>query len=131
MEAPWVLPHEMKNPDEVTHFNLDGRRLYLLKRGELDDRRDSIFRIMVSLSELAESWQQMADSSVGALQGLVGEAVEKLPADKALALPKEDREDIVLTIKHDKTRVPLRPIESWYGKSPVKDTEVRVGGCGE
>lgn len=63
MEAPRVLPHEVKNPNEVRHFTLDGRRLYLLKRGDLDDRRDSIFRTIVSLSELAESWQQMADSS--------------------------------------------------------------------
>ncbi|EWM20465.1 hypothetical protein Naga_101479g1 [Nannochloropsis gaditana] len=131
MEAPWVLPHEVKIPNEVTQFTLDERRLYLLKRGDLDDRRDSIFRTMASLSELAESWQQMVDSSVGALQGLVGKAVGKLPADKALALPEGKGREDILTIKHDETRMPLRPIESWYRKSPSKDTEVRVGGCGE
>jgi len=61
----------------------------------------------------------------------VGEAVEKLLADMALVLPDgKSREDIVLTIKHDKTRVPLRPVESWYGKSLTMDTEVRIGGHG-
>jgi hypothetical protein len=71
----------------------------------------------------------MADS---AFQGLVGEAVEKLLADKALVLPGgEGREVAVVTIKHDKTRVPLLAKGSWYVKSPTDDTEVRVGGCGE
>jgi len=71
----------------------------------------------------------MADS---ALQGLVGEAVEKLMVDKALVLPEgKGREDVVVTIKHGKTRVPLRPIESWHVKSPTKDRDVRVGGYGD
>jgi hypothetical protein len=43
-----------------------------LKRGTLGHRRDSIRRTIISLSELADLWQQMADSSLKALQGLVG-----------------------------------------------------------
>jgi hypothetical protein len=50
-------------------------------------------------------------------------------ADKALVLPEgKGREKEVVTVKCDKTRVPLRPIESWKMKSPTKDTEVRVDG---
>jgi hypothetical protein len=71
-EAPWVLPLEVKNPNEVTPFTRNWRRLYLLKRGTLGHRRGFILRTMISLSELAELWQWMADSSLRALQGLVG-----------------------------------------------------------
>jgi hypothetical protein len=129
VEAPWVSPVEVKNPNEVTPFPRDRRRLYLVKRGDLDDRRDALLGTMVSLSELPEPWRQMADS---ALQDLVGEAVKKLLTDKVLVLPEgKGRGDVVVTIKHDKTRVPLRPIESWYVNNPTSDREVRVDGYGE
>jgi len=72
VEAPWVSPVEVKNPNEVTPFPRDRRRLYLVKRGDFGDRRDALLGTMVSLSELPEAWRQMADS---ALQDLVGEAV--------------------------------------------------------
>jgi len=84
---------------------------------------------MAPLSELPEPWRQMADS---ALQGLVWEAVENLLTDKVLVLQVgKGREDVVVTIKHDKTRVPLRPIESRYVTSLTNETKVRLGYYGE
>jgi len=42
VEAPWVSPLEAKNPNQVTPFPRDGRRLYLVKRGDLGDRRNAL-----------------------------------------------------------------------------------------
>lgn len=114
-----------RSPKETTPFLHYGRRLNLAKRGDLGDRRDAIFETMVPLSKLRELWRQIG---CGALSTLVREAVEKLLTDKALG---KGQEDIVVKMKHDKTRVPLRPVELRYVQRSQRNTEFGVGGYRE